>query len=125
MKVAEGEESTSVVDLIALSVELTLVRASAQAVLAPTRSGATARNVSRFRLPVWITAFTPEASTFQALQFSYREHSVPNGLFGQFLASPAGNALRTSRTGTGSMLGDGARAIGRGHQSRLVTRLER
>ena len=30
-----------------------------------------ARNVTRFRLPVWITALSTEEATCQALQFSY------------------------------------------------------
>ena len=34
-------------------------------------SGATARNVARFRLPVWLAAVSPGEATCQALQFSY------------------------------------------------------
>ncbi len=76
MQVDEREGSPRVVDLISLSVELTLEQVYAETVLVPTQSGATARNVSRFRLPVWITAFSPEASTCQALQFSYGVNPV-------------------------------------------------
>ncbi len=65
------QDQVSVVDVLALSVERTVERASPVAVVTPTRSGATARSVARFRLPVWITAFSPSESTCQALQFSY------------------------------------------------------
>jgi pyruvate kinase len=59
------------VDLIALSVHHSIERICPRAVLVPTQSGATARNVGRFRLPVWITALSPNEHTCQALQFSY------------------------------------------------------
>jgi pyruvate kinase len=65
----------SFTDLIALSVELTLQRVTAAAVLVPTVSGSTARNVSRFRLPVWIMAVSPSNETCQNLQFSYGVYS--------------------------------------------------
>ncbi|HED15816.1 MAG TPA: pyruvate kinase, partial [Gammaproteobacteria bacterium] len=68
--------NVSVVDLIALSVELTLQRITPTGLIVPTISGDTARNVARFRLPVWITAFTAEPSTCQALQFSYGVNPV-------------------------------------------------
>ncbi len=64
------------VDLIALSINYTMERVDPVAVIVPTRSGATARNVARFRLPVWITAFSPEQATCQALQFSYGVNPV-------------------------------------------------
>ena len=59
------------VDLIALSVYFTLERSSPAAVFVPTISGATARNITRFRMPVWITAVSPNYETCQKLQFSY------------------------------------------------------
>jgi len=68
--------NVSVVDLIALSVELTLQRITPAGLIVPTISGDTARNVARFRLPVWITAFTAEPPTCQALQFSYGVNPV-------------------------------------------------
>ena len=58
-------------DLIALNVETTVDHVSPAAVIVPTRSGATARSISRFRLPVWITAVSSVESTCQRLQFSY------------------------------------------------------
>ena len=68
--------NVSFTDLISLSVELTLQRATAAAVVVPTVSGATARNVSRFRLPVWIMAVSPRNDTCQNLQFAYGVHPV-------------------------------------------------
>ncbi|MEY6432308.1 pyruvate kinase [Thioalkalicoccus limnaeus] len=64
-------EALRAVDLIAESVYHTIERSLFQAVLVPTRSGDTARNVARFRLPVWIIALSPNESTCQALSFSY------------------------------------------------------
>ncbi len=67
---ANGEVPRAV-DLIAENVYHTIARSPFKAVLVPTRSGDTARNVSRFRLPVWIIALSPNDSTCQALSFSY------------------------------------------------------
>jgi pyruvate kinase len=64
------------VDLIAESIFHTVDRIQPWAVLVPTRSGATARNVGRFRLPVWLMTFCPSEATCQALQFSYGVHAV-------------------------------------------------
>jgi pyruvate kinase len=58
-------------DLIALSVETTLERITPPTVIVPTRSGSTARSITRFRLPVWITAFSRYEKTCQNLMFSY------------------------------------------------------
>ncbi|MBK1699723.1 pyruvate kinase [Thiococcus pfennigii] len=70
-----GEEHTDqaprAVDLIAESVHHMIARSVFNAVLVPTRSGDTARNVARSRLPVWIIALSPNESTCQALTFSY------------------------------------------------------
>jgi pyruvate kinase len=63
-------------DLIALGVETTLRHVSPAFVLVPTVSGATARSVARFRLPVWIAAVSPLDSTCQELQFSYGVYPV-------------------------------------------------
>jgi pyruvate kinase len=66
----------NVVDLIALSVQYTLDRVQPTAVLVPSLSGETARNITRFRLPVWITAFSPNDAACQSLQFSYGVNPV-------------------------------------------------
>jgi pyruvate kinase len=58
-------------DLITLSVETTVARISPAAVFVPTHSGSTARSITRFRLPVWITAVSSLEATCQHLQFSY------------------------------------------------------
>jgi pyruvate kinase len=57
--------------LIALAVESTLQFATPAAVFVPTRSGATARNIGRFRPAPWLIAVSPEHKTCQDLQFSY------------------------------------------------------
>ncbi|MBI5582183.1 MAG: pyruvate kinase [Deltaproteobacteria bacterium] len=62
--------------LIALSVEASLEYALPAAVFVPTRSGATARNITRFRLPSWIVAVSSQDSTCQGLQFSYGVYPV-------------------------------------------------
>jgi len=48
-------------------------------VLAPTRSGTTARLVSRLKPPVWLIAPSPDRSICQGLAFSYGVHAVENG----------------------------------------------
>ena len=58
-------------DLIALSVATTVSRITPPTVIVPTRGGATARRISRFRLPVWISAVSSEEKTCQDLLFSY------------------------------------------------------
>ena len=65
------EESVGLPDVIALSVETTLQRVTPVTVIVPTRGGATARRISRFRLPVWITAVSSAPKTCQDLVFSY------------------------------------------------------
>ena len=64
-------ENLSVVDLISLSVHYTLEHVTAAALFVPTYSGKTARSITRFRLPVWLTAVSRQKSTCQHLQFSY------------------------------------------------------
>ena len=58
-------------ELIAHNLQLSVRNINPTAVITPTRSGNMARNVARYRLPVWITAFSSEEDTCQALQFSY------------------------------------------------------
>ncbi len=58
-------------DLIASSVETTLSRITPATVIVPTHSGATARSITRFKLPVWITAVSSQKKTIQDLMFSY------------------------------------------------------
>jgi len=72
----ERDGRMNITDLIALNVATTVVSISPAAVLVPTRGGATARSISRFRLPVWITAVSTQADTCQRLQFSYGVNPV-------------------------------------------------
>lgn len=64
-------EAPCLVDLIAHCIHNAVASMNPVAVAVPTRSGSMARNVTRFRLPTWITAFSKEPATCQALQFSY------------------------------------------------------
>ena len=61
----------SEVDLVALAVARVFDGAAPAAVFVPTISGATARSIARFRLPVWIVAVSPHEATCQGLQLSY------------------------------------------------------
>jgi pyruvate kinase len=63
-------------DLISLNVETTLERVTPAALIVPTESGYTARMISRFKLPVWITAVSRHESTCQGLAFSYGVYPV-------------------------------------------------
>ncbi len=67
-------EKESPAALIALSVDTAVKHASPAAVFVPTHSGASARRISRFRLPVWIVAVTSQEQACQQLQFSYGVH---------------------------------------------------
>jgi pyruvate kinase len=67
----ESEEKVQMKDLIAMGVETTLKRITPPTVIVPTHSGATARSIARFRLPVWITAVSSQTKTCQDLMFSY------------------------------------------------------
>ena len=62
--------------VIAGSVEASLEFVTPAAVFVPTRTGATARSVGRFRLPVWIIAVSSQEATCQNLQFSYGVYPV-------------------------------------------------
>jgi pyruvate kinase len=70
LRPAGKDAAVNLHDLIALAVETTCRHASPAVVIVPTRSGATARRIARFRLPVWTTAVSSLASTCQNLQFS-------------------------------------------------------
>jgi pyruvate kinase len=61
-------------DLVALSVVRSVDWGKPAALFVPTMSGATARSINRFRLPVWVTAVSTEMKTIRALLFSYGVH---------------------------------------------------
>ena len=71
LKTRSREGTVSMTDLIALSVGNALERVTPATVIVPTHSGITARNIARFRLPVWITAVSSQEPTCQNLLFSY------------------------------------------------------
>jgi pyruvate kinase len=60
--------------LVSMTIENILARMSVAAVVVPSRSGATARQLTRLRLPVWLTAASTSEETCQGLQFSYGVH---------------------------------------------------
>ena len=62
--------------LVDLAVETVLEYADPAAVFVPTRSGATARSIARFRLPIWVVAVSSREATCQHLQFSSGVHAV-------------------------------------------------
>lgn len=70
------DKTNATTDLIAHCVQQAVNNLQPIAVLVPTRSGASARNIARYRLPTWISAFSTEEMTCQALQFSYGVNPV-------------------------------------------------
>jgi pyruvate kinase len=56
--------------LVAIGVEAGLEYVTPAAVFVPTRSGATARSIARFRFPVWVVAVTTKEATCRQLHFS-------------------------------------------------------
>jgi pyruvate kinase len=76
LKEAQEQGKVSLKDLIASSVEATAVRAMPSLVIVPTRSGATARSIARYRLPVWIAGVSSQEATCQRLQFTYGLYPV-------------------------------------------------
>ena len=76
LKTVELSCPVSLSELIALSVESALERVTPAAVFVPTRSGATARSIARFRPPVWIIAVSSQQATCQRLQFTFGVHPV-------------------------------------------------
>jgi pyruvate kinase len=68
-----GEEACPVAlsEVIASSVASTLGCIKPAVIITPTRSGATARRIARFRLPVWIAAVSSQKKSCQDLLFSY------------------------------------------------------
>jgi pyruvate kinase len=74
-----ADEQVKLTELIASSVAAAIDRVTPALVMVPTRSGATARSLSRHRLPVWILGVSSQDATCQWLQFIYGvypEHEV-------------------------------------------------
>lgn len=62
--------------LIALAVDSTITRIEPAFLIIPTQSGATARNIARFRHKVWAFAVSSSEKTCQELLFSYGVHPL-------------------------------------------------
>jgi pyruvate kinase len=76
LKQARHEDKFSLTELIASSVDAAMDRVTPALVIVPTRSGATARSISRYRLPVWIVGVSSQEATCQRLQFTYGVYPV-------------------------------------------------
>jgi len=63
-------------EAIAALVENALATVPCAAVFVPTRSGATARMISRFNPPVWVVAASRDEAVCRGLAFSYGVHPV-------------------------------------------------
>jgi pyruvate kinase len=63
-------------DLVSLATYIGVETVDPVAVVAPTRSGVTARLITRFRLPIWTFAFSPSVETCQQLLFTYGVYPV-------------------------------------------------
>jgi len=73
-EVLEAAKTAAVTDrerLLSISLFMSVEAVAPVAVVTPTLSGDTARMLTRFRLPVWIIASSPNYSTSQQLQFSF------------------------------------------------------
>jgi pyruvate kinase len=68
---ASPQDEVNLADIIALGVATTLERVTPDAVIVPTRSGATARRITRFRLPVWVVGVSSDEKVCRELCFSY------------------------------------------------------
>jgi len=71
-----SENKIGVQGMVALNISYSVEHLSPLFVITPTKTGATSRRVSRFRLPVWILALSRYESTCQTLQFSYGVHGI-------------------------------------------------
>src|SRR5512136_1747519 len=69
-------QPTTAAEGIALVVEHALETVPCAAVFVPTRTGATARMISRFNPPLWIVALGQDHAVCQGLAFSYGVHPV-------------------------------------------------
>jgi pyruvate kinase len=71
-------EPISGADRMTSVIERALETVPCDLVLVPTRSGTTARLVSRLKPPVWLIAPSPDHAVCQELAFSYGAHAVEN-----------------------------------------------
>ncbi|QJA05973.1 pyruvate kinase [Thermosulfurimonas marina] len=91
---ARGKKKLDLDEVLSLDVFTTVEHLKVKAVIIPTESGETAIKVARFRLPVWIYAFSPHESVCQRLLFYYGIRPV---LLSQSLSDWQGLALHWLR----------------------------
>lgn len=70
----DRNQDAGLTDFISRNINHTVDSLRPVAVIVPTASGHTARMVSRFKLPLWIAAVSPDENVCQGLQFSYGVH---------------------------------------------------
>jgi len=75
-RLCDEEPPATEAEAIASVVEHALGKTPMAAVFVPTRSGSTARMISRFKPPVWIVATSPDPAVCRGLLFSYGVHPV-------------------------------------------------
>ncbi|HET6443670.1 MAG TPA: pyruvate kinase [candidate division Zixibacteria bacterium] len=76
LEAAKSGDGSNRERLLSITLYLSVEVVAPVAVVAPTLSGDTARLLTRFRLPVWIIASSPNKSTCQQLLFSYGVYPV-------------------------------------------------
>jgi pyruvate kinase len=74
--IARRTKPTTAAEAMAAVVDHALRTVPCAAVFVPTRTGATARMISRFNPAVWIVALSSDAAVCQGLAFSYGVHPV-------------------------------------------------
>ena len=74
---ARSHKPTTPAEGIASVVENALETVPCAAVFVPTRTGTTARMISRFKPPVWVVALSRDEAVNQGLAFSYGVHPLP------------------------------------------------
>jgi pyruvate kinase len=65
------DSDVHLVDLISRIVQRTVACIAPTAIIVPTTTGNIARMISRFKLPTWIVAVSPDEEICRGLQFSY------------------------------------------------------
>ena len=93
----EGPKDATAAALVATVVEHALETVPCAAVFVPTRSGTTARMISRFKPSVWIVAVSSEAAVCQNLAFSYGVQPLQVGEFPESWGAFARDWLRRER----------------------------
>jgi pyruvate kinase len=75
-RLSSQHRSATAAEAIASVVETALETVPCAAVFVPTRTGTTARMISRFNPAVWIVALSQDAAVCQGLAFSYGVYAV-------------------------------------------------